>query len=135
MISQFVGEVHQNGGRGGPQANFHSAKQKCYYPLTLSLRRRVNLVGDYNRNGLYLLGGVVLGVVGAALLVQQKGRLRPAAASLLSKGLDVKDQAVTAFEVVKEQTEDLFAEAEDIRSKRSTQELATASSAGDASNA
>lgn len=95
----------------------------------------MRLVGDYNRNGLYLLGGVVLGVVGAALLGQQKGRLRPAAANLLSKGLDVKDQAVTAFEVVKEQTEDLFAEAEDIRSKRSTQELASASSASDASNA
>lgn len=75
-------------------------------------------MGEYNRNGMFMIGGVVLGMVAAAVLGQQKSRLRPAVASLISHGLDVKDSAVTAVETVKEQAEDLFAEAEDIRQKR-----------------
>jgi len=75
-------------------------------------------MSDYYRSGMYVLGGVILGAIGTALIGQQKGRLRPAAAALISKGLDVKDQAATAFEVAKEQTEDLLAEAEDLRQKR-----------------
>lgn len=75
-------------------------------------------MGEYSRNGMFMLGGVVLGMAAAVVLGQQKSQVRPALAGLLSRGLDAKDQAVTAFEVVREQTEDLFAEAEDIRKKR-----------------
>ena len=75
-------------------------------------------MGDYNRNGMYMIGGVVLGLVSAAVLGQQKNRLRPAVAGLISRGLDVKDSAVVAAESVKEQAEDLLAEAEDMRQKR-----------------
>ena len=75
-------------------------------------------MGEYSRNGMFMLGGVVLGMAAAAILGQQKSQVRPAVAGLISRGLDVKDQAVTALEVVKEQAEDLFAEAEDIRQKR-----------------
>lgn len=75
-------------------------------------------MGEYNRNGLFLIGGVVLGVVATAVLGQQKDRLRPAVADLISRGLDAKDQALVAVETVKEHAEDLLAEAEDLRQKR-----------------
>lgn len=70
------------------------------------------------QRGLYLAGGIALGVVAAALLGREKGRLRPAAADLLSRGLDVKDRALMMAETAKEQIEDIVAEAQDIQSRR-----------------
>ena len=77
-------------------------------------------MGYYNRSGMYMIGGVVLGMLTAAVLGQQKNRVRPAVAGLISRGLDAKDQAVSAVEVVKEQAEDLIAEADDMRQKRAS---------------
>lgn len=92
-------------------------------------------MGDYHRGGVYVLGGVLLGVIGSVLIGQQKGRLRPAATTLLSKGLDMKDQAAAAFEVAKEQTEDLFAEAEDLRQNRTSGGRASSASPHDSNDA
>jgi len=88
-------------------------------------------MSQHSRNGMFMLGGIVLGMAAAVVLGQQKSQVRPAIAGLISRGLDVKDQAVTALEVVKEQTEDLFAEAEDLRHKRLDAQPAAPS--GDAS--
>ena len=70
------------------------------------------------RHGLYLVGGIALGVVAATLLGQEKSKLRPAMAELLSRGLDVKDKALVMAETAKEQFEDIMAEAEDMQTKR-----------------
>lgn len=91
-------------------------------------------MGDYHRSGVYVLGGVILGVIGSVLIGQQKGRLRPAATALLSKGLDIKDQAAAAFDVAKEQTEDLFAEAEDLRQQRKSGGSASSASPQDSND-
>ncbi len=75
-------------------------------------------MGEYNRSGIYMVGGVVLGMLAATIIGQHRSRLRPALAGLISRGLDAKDQAAIAVETFKEQTDDLFAEAEAIRQER-----------------
>ncbi|MBS3956801.1 MAG: hypothetical protein KGZ40_04640 [Clostridiales bacterium] len=75
-------------------------------------------MGEGYHKGLYLAGGIALGVVAAALYGREKDRLRPAAADLISRGLDVKDRALMMAETAKEQIEDIVAEAQDIQNKR-----------------
>ncbi len=66
--------------------------------------------------GLVFLGGLVLGI--AAKQVTNCSGLRPAAADLLSKGLDVKDCVMAKVETLKEGVEDLVAEAQNASEKR-----------------
>ena len=60
--------------------------------------------------GLFFLGGLALGAIGA---VVSKGKLdlKPIAADLLSRGMDVKDAVLAKVETVKENMDDMVAEA------------------------
>ena len=52
--------------------------------------------------GLFFLGGLALGAIGA---------VKPMAADLLSRGMDVKDAVLAKVETVKENMDDMVAEA------------------------
>ncbi len=70
------------------------------------------------KNALIFLGGAAVGVLGAAAIAKNKDSLKPMAANLLSRGLDVKDAVVSKFETVKENVEDIVAEARQVADKR-----------------
>lgn len=65
--------------------------------------------------GLFFLGGIALGALGAVALSKGKLNLKPVAADLISRGMDVKDALMSKVEAVKEDMEDLAAEAVRLR--------------------
>ncbi len=69
---------------------------------------------------LTFLGGVVVGVVGASAVSRKEG-VRPLAADLISRGLDAKDVLLGKVETLKENVEDLVAEAQHSAEKRKMQ--------------
>lgn len=68
--------------------------------------------------GLFLLGGIALGALGAVAVSRGKLDFKPLAADLLSRGMDVKDALMSKVEAVKEDMEDLAAEARQASEKR-----------------
>lgn len=68
--------------------------------------------------GLFFLGGMVLGSLGAVALGRGKLDFRPLAAGLLSRGLDLKDVVAEKAELIKENAEDLAAEARHLADER-----------------
>ncbi len=68
--------------------------------------------------GLFFLGGVALGAVGAVAVSRGKLDLKPFATELVSRGLDVKDALMARAETVRENVEDLVAEAQHASEKR-----------------
>ena len=68
--------------------------------------------------GLFFLGGIALGALGAVALSKGKLNLKPVAADLISRGMDVKDALMSKVEAVKEDMEDLAAEARHASEKR-----------------
>ena len=68
--------------------------------------------------GLFFLGGIALGALGAVALSKGKLNLKPVAADLISRGMDVKDALMSKVEAVKEDMEDLAAEARQASEKR-----------------
>lgn len=68
--------------------------------------------------GLYFVGGVALGALGAVMLGRGKFDIRPAMADLLSHGFDLKDKASAYAETVREHVEDIVAEAEHVHKQR-----------------
>ncbi len=68
--------------------------------------------------GLFFLGGVALGAIGAVAVSRGKLDLKPFAAELVSRGLDAKDALMAKAETVRENMEDLVAEAEAASEKR-----------------
>lgn len=68
--------------------------------------------------GLFFLGGIALGALGTVAVSRGKLNLKPAAADLISRGLDVKDAVLAKVETVKENMEDLLAEAHDASERR-----------------
>ena len=68
--------------------------------------------------GLFFLGGIALGALGAVALSKGKLNLKPVAADLISRGMDVKDALRSKVEAVKEDMEDLAAEARQASEKR-----------------
>ncbi len=58
-----------------------------------------------------LLGGVVIGAVGATTL--KRGKLKPGMTRLMSYGYDLKDCLVEECETLKENVEDMAAEAKE----------------------
>ena len=68
--------------------------------------------------GLFFLGGISLGALGAVALSKGKLNLKPVAADLISRGMDVKDALMSKVEAVKEDMEDLAAEARQASEKR-----------------
>ena len=61
--------------------------------------------------GLFFLGGVTLGVGGAVAVSRGKLDIKPFATELLSRGMDMKDAVLAKMEGVKEDMEDMVAEA------------------------
>lgn len=68
--------------------------------------------------GLFFLGGLVLGVVGTVAVTRGKLDLKPLATDLVSRGMDMKDAIMSKVESVKEDMEDLAAEARQAADKR-----------------
>ncbi|AMD90493.1 DUF6110 family protein [Desulfovibrio fairfieldensis] len=68
--------------------------------------------------GLIFLGGIAFGALGAVALSKGKLNLKPVAADLISRGMDVKDALMSKVEAVKEDMEDLAAEARQASEKR-----------------
>ncbi len=61
--------------------------------------------------GLFFLGGLALGAFGAVAVSRGKLDLKPLATDLLSRGMDVKDTMLAKVETVKENVDDMMAEA------------------------
>lgn len=72
--------------------------------------------------GLFFLGGVALGAVGAVAVSRGKLDLKPFATELVSRGLDVKDAIMAKAETVREDMEDLVAEAQHVSEQRKAQQ-------------
>lgn len=68
-------------------------------------------MSDSGKIWLGVLGGVVLGAFGAAVI--RRGDLRPCTAKVLSYGYDLKDKIVASCEEMKEGYDDLAAEAKE----------------------
>ena len=69
---------------------------------------------------LWFVGGVVVGAVGAVAVSRGKVNFKPLATDLLSRGIDVKDARMSKVEALKEDVEDLTAEARQASEKRKT---------------
>ncbi|WP_302413136.1 hypothetical protein [uncultured Desulfovibrio sp.] len=69
---------------------------------------------------LWFVGGVVVGAVGAVAVSRGKVNFKPLATDLLSRGIDVKDALMSKVEALKEDVEDLTAEARQTSEKRKT---------------
>lgn len=61
--------------------------------------------------GLVFLGGLVVGALGATAAKRGSLNLKPLATDLISRGMDVKDAFMSKMEAVKEDMQDLAAEA------------------------
>ncbi len=68
--------------------------------------------------GLWFLGGLIVGAVGTAAVSRGKLDFKPLATDLISRGIDVKDALLTKVEALKEDVEDLTAEARMASDKR-----------------
>ena len=75
-------------------------------------------MNDGLKFGLWFLGGVALGALGTVALSKGKLDIKPVAADLLSRGMDVKDALMGKVEAVKEDMEDLAAQARQASDKR-----------------
>ncbi len=69
---------------------------------------------------LTFIGGVVVGAVGATVVSRSEG-MRPVATNLISRGMDAKDAFMGKVETLKENMEDLVAEAQSSAEKRKAQ--------------
>lgn len=67
---------------------------------------------ETTKYGLFFLGGVIVGAVGAVALTKGKLDVKPLATDLLSTGLDLRDKVMAGVEGVKEDLADVMAEAE-----------------------
>ena len=68
--------------------------------------------------GLFFLGGLPLGAIGAVAASRGKLDVKPLAADLLSRGMDVRDAVLAKVETVKENVDDMVAEAREASEKR-----------------
>ena len=68
--------------------------------------------------GLFFLGGVALGALGAVAVSKGKLDIKPLATDLLSRGMDVKDAMMAKVETVKENMDDMVAEARNMAEQR-----------------
>ena len=84
-------------------------------------------MNDGLKFGLYFLGGLALGLAGAVVLGRGKLDMKPVAADLLSRGMDVKDAVMGKVEAMKEDMEDLAAQARQASDKRKEARAAEAS--------
>ena len=69
-------------------------------------------MNETTKYGLFFLGGVVLGALGAVAVTRGKLDVKPLATDLLSAGIDLKEKALSAVESAKEDIADAVAEAQ-----------------------
>lgn len=81
--------------------------------------------------GLFFLGGLALGAIGATAVSKGKLDFKPLAADLISKGMDARDAVLAKVETARENMEDLVAEARHAAEQR--REVKAAAADGDAS--
>lgn len=62
--------------------------------------------------GLIFLGGLVVGALGAVAVSRGKLNVKPLASELLSGGMELRDKIMSGVEGVKEDLEDVVAEAQ-----------------------
>ena len=67
---------------------------------------------------LFFLGGVAVGAIGTVAVSRGKLDVKPLAADLLSRGMDVKEALARKVAAVKEDMEDLAAEARAAQEQR-----------------
>jgi hypothetical protein len=68
-------------------------------------------MNSYVKYGLFFLGGVALGAIGAVAVSRGKLDVKPFATKVLSHGMDIKDALVAKAEALREDVEDIAAEA------------------------
>ena len=83
-------------------------------------------MNDGLKLGLAFLGGVLLGTLGAVALSRGKLDIKPVAADLLSRGIDVKDAIMGKVDALKEDVADLAAEAREASDTRKEAKVAGA---------
>lgn len=74
-------------------------------------RAEYEKMNETTKYGLFFLGGVVLGALGAVAVTRGKLDVKPLATDLLSAGIDLKEKALSAVESAKEDIADAVAEA------------------------
>ncbi len=62
--------------------------------------------------GLFFLGGLVVGALGAVAITRGELRIKPLASDLVSGGLELRDKLMAGVESVREDIEDVVAEAQ-----------------------
>lgn len=62
------------------------------------------------------LGGMAAGAVGATIVYSNRDKIKPMAANLLAKGMNLKNKTVEYAAKAKEHAEDVVAEAKNISS-------------------
>ncbi|MBP3730102.1 MAG: hypothetical protein J6I40_01355 [Mailhella sp.] len=72
----------------------------------------------YVKYGLFFLGGVALGAIGAVAVSRGKLDVKPFATKVLSHGMDIKDALVAKAEQLREDVEDMAAEARAAQEER-----------------
>lgn len=75
-------------------------------------------MNDNMKYGLFFLGGVALGAIGAVAVSRGKLDLKPFATELMSRGLDARDALLARAETVRENVEDMVAEAQAVSEQR-----------------
>lgn len=69
-------------------------------------------MNETTKYGLFFVGGVIVGALGAVALTRGKLDVKPLATNLLSSGIDLRDKIMAGVEGVKEDLADVVAEAE-----------------------
>ncbi|MBQ9452227.1 MAG: hypothetical protein IJU65_02900 [Desulfovibrio sp.] len=82
-------------------------------------------MNDGLKYGMWFLGGIALGALGAVAVSRGKLDFKPLATDLISRGIDVKDALLSKVEALKEDVEDLTAEARQTAEKRKASKTAT----------
>ncbi len=68
--------------------------------------------------GLFFLGGIALGALGTVAVSKGKLDIKPLATDLLSRGMDIKDAMMAKVETVRENMDDMVAEARNVAEQR-----------------
>ena len=68
--------------------------------------------------GLFFLGGLALGAIGTVAVSRGKLDLKPLAADLISRGMDAKDALMAKADTIREEMEDVMAEAHAVSEQR-----------------
>lgn len=69
-------------------------------------------MNETTKYGLFFVGGVLVGALGAVALTRGKLDVKPLATDFLSSGIDLKDKLMAGVDGIREDLADVMAEAE-----------------------